>query len=112
MSVPRSFPVFAVVFAAVYAVAYIVCVMKNYALFTYDPSLGEFSAGVHKPKEGEAMYWYGWMATSGIAAGLVAFAACWLPESLTRRLWSGWSWAVPLVVMLLFCYLLRGYFLR
>jgi hypothetical protein len=37
MTVPRSFPVFAVVFAAAYAVAYVICVDKNYAMFTYHP---------------------------------------------------------------------------
>lgn len=112
MTVPRSFPVFAVVFAAAYAVAYLVCVDKNYALFTYHPAIYEFGLGVQKPKDGPAMYWFGWIATSGAFAGAVALAACWLPQSLTRRLWSGWSWAVPVAVMLVFCYLLRGYFLR
>jgi hypothetical protein len=112
MTPPRSFPVFAVVFAAVWAVTYVVCVEKNYALFTYHAALNEFGWGAQKAKDGPAMYWYGWMATSGIVAGAAALAACWLPESLTRRLWSGWSWAVPVAVMLVFCYLLRGYFLR
>jgi len=112
MSIPRAFPVFAIAFAAAYAVLYAVCVAKNYALFTYHPALDQFGFGVQKPKDGPAMYWYGWLATSGIAAALIGFAAAWLPETLTRRLWSGWSWAVPLAVMLFFCYLLRGYFLR
>jgi hypothetical protein len=112
MTLPRSFPVFAVVFAAAFAVAYLVCVERNYALFTYHPAIYEFGFGAQKPKDGPAMYWFGWLATSGIAAGALALAACWLPESLTRRLWSGWSWAVPLAVMLVFCYLLRSYFLR
>jgi hypothetical protein len=112
MTVPRSFPVFAVVFAAAFAVAYLVCVERNYALFTYHPAIYEFGLGAQKPKDGPAMYWFGWMATSGIVAGAIALAACRLPEGLTRRLWSGWSWAVPVAVMVVFCYLLRSYFLR
>jgi hypothetical protein len=112
MTLPRSFPVFAVVFAAAFAVAYLVCVERNFALFTYHPAIYEFGLGAQKPKDGPAMYWFGWMATSGIAASAVALAACWLPEGLTRRLWSGWAWAVPMAVILAFCYLLRSYFLR
>ena len=112
MNVPRSFPVFAVVFAAAWSIAYLICVDRNYALFTYHPAIYEWGLGVQKAKDGPAMYWFGWMATSGIAAGVVAAAVAWLPESLTRRIWPGWSWAVPVAVMAVFCYLLRGYFLR
>ena len=112
MTPPRSFPVFAIVFAVVYAVAYAICVEKNLALFTYHPAINEFGAGVQKAKEGPAMYWYGWMSTAGIAALLAGLVASRLPEQLTRRLRSGWSWIVPLGVMLFFCYLLRNYFLR
>jgi len=112
MNVPRSFPVFAVVFAAAWSIAYLICVDRNYALFTYHPAIYEWGLGVQKAKDGPAMYWFGWMATSGIAAGVVAAAVAWLPESLTRRIWPGWSWAVPVAVMTVFCYLLRGYFLR
>lgn len=112
MNLPRSFPVFAVVFSAAYAVAYVICVEKNYALFTYHPAIYEWGMGVQKAKDGPAMYWFGWMATSGIFASAVALVACRLPEAITRRLWSGWSWAVPVAVMAVFCYLLRGYFMR
>jgi hypothetical protein len=112
MTPPRAFPVFAITFAVAYALAYAIAVQNNYALFTYHPTLGEFGAGVQKPKDGPAMYWYGWMATSGIAASLAGLLASWLPERLTQRLRSGWSWLVPLGAMLFFCYILRGFFLR
>src|SRR5262249_49167267 len=72
MTPPRSFPLSAVVFAAVYAVAYLICVDRNYALFTYHPAIYEWGLGVQKPKDGPAMYWFGWLATSGIVATIVA----------------------------------------
>ena len=112
MTPARTFPAFAIVFAVVFAVVYVIAVEGNYALFTYHPAIGEFGAGVEKPKDGPAMYWYGWLATSGIAASVAGLLACFLPEGLMRRLWSGWTWVVPVVVMTVFCYLLRNFFLR
>ncbi len=112
MTPPRSFSVFAVVFAAVYAVTYVVAVENNYALFTYHPALVEFDVWTQPAKDGPAMYWYGWMATAGVVASIAGFIACYLPERLTKLLWSGWSWAVPLGAMFAFGYILRSYFLR
>ena len=112
MTAPRSFAAFAIVFSVVYAVAYVIAVENNYALFTYHPALGEFGFLVERPKDGPAMYWYGWM----VAAGIVAFAAgaiAWLiPERWARRLWTGWSWGVPIAAMVVFSYLLSGFFMR
>jgi hypothetical protein len=113
MTVPRSFSVFAIVFAVTYALVYSIAVWKNYALFTYHPATNEFSLGVEKPKDGGlAMYWYGWMATAGIAASVVSLVACYLPQRLTSRLWADLSWAVPLAALIFFVWLLKGYFLR
>ena len=73
MTVPRSFPVFAIVFAVAYAVVYVIAVWKNYALFTYHPGTNEFGLGVEKPKGGvTAMYWYGWIASATVAGFAIA----------------------------------------
>jgi hypothetical protein len=112
MNTPRSFPAFAVTFAVVYPVVYLLAVIKNYALFTYHPATEEFGLLVEPPKEGPAMYWYGWIATAVVSALIVGFIVSFVPERVRQRLWSGWSWAVPLCVMLFFGYLLRGYFIR
>ena len=112
MKLPRSFSFLAVIFTVVYTVAYVIAVWKNYALFTYHPAINEIHAGVQKTIDGPAMYWYGWMATAGIAAAVACLIACIVPEHLAKRLWSGWSWVIPLCVLLVFAYLLRSYFLR
>jgi hypothetical protein len=109
---PRSCGFLAIVFAVVYAVVYVIAVWQNFALFTYHPVPGTLTMGVVKPYDGPAMYWYGWMATAAIAALAACALASLLPERLTQRVWSGWSWAVPVGVLLFFAYLLRGYFLR
>ena len=106
---PRAF---VVVFAVVFAVTYVISVESNLALFTYHPALAEWGAGVEKGRDGPAMYWFGWLATSTIAAGLAGAVATWLPENVTRRLWPGLAWVAAVGAMIAFCYLLREYFLR
>ena len=101
-----------VIFAVVFAAVYLLCVDKDYALFTYHPAVNEFGWGVQKAGEGPAMYWYGWLATAGIVATLVAALGLMLPQPLARRLAPALAWAVPLVVILFFSYLLRNFFLR
>jgi hypothetical protein len=110
--VKRLTPTFVITFAAAYAILYVFAVMYNLALFTYHPATEEFYPLVKKAIEGPAMYWYGWIATSAIGAFMAAAVASLVPIQWAKRLWSGWSWAVPLSVMLVFSYLLRGYFTR
>jgi len=99
-----------VVFAVVFAAAYLLCVEKNYALFTFHPATNTFGWGVEKAGEGPAMYWYGWLATAAIVATLVAGLGLVLPPA--RRLAPALAWIVPLAVILFFTYLLRNFFLR
>jgi hypothetical protein len=111
MKITRSISVFATVFAAVYAVVYVVAVEQNYALITYHPVLNEFGLLAEPPRAELAMYWYGWMLTAGTAALVAGIIACFVPEHLMQRLWSGWSWVIPVAVMLVVSYIQRGYFI-
>ena len=108
----RSLSTFTIAFAVAYAVLYVLAVENNWALFTYHPALEEFGYLVQQPKDGPAMYWYGWMATSAIGALAIAGIVAWLPSGAANRVWPGWSWLAPLSVMAAFCYLLRGFFTR
>lgn len=103
---------FAIVFAVAYSITYVVSVLNNYALFTYHPAIGEFGAGAEKGRDGPAMYWYGWVATSGIVASLAGVLAALLPESVTRRLWPGLTWMVALIALAVLAYDLRQFFLK
>ena len=112
MNIPRTCAFLAIVFTVVFSIAYVIAVWKNYALFTYHPVPSTITPGVVKPYDGPAMYWYGWMATAAVAALAACLIAYVVPERVSNRVSSGWSWIVPLGVLLFFAYLLRGYFLR
>jgi hypothetical protein len=79
----RAVPVFSVAFA----VFYLLATYFNLALFTYHPATAEF-AFLAQPAKGAgapAMYWYGWITTSAIAAIVVASIATFVPER-----WDPW----------------------
>lgn len=116
MSVARVFPVFSIAFAVLYVLA----MDNNWALFTYLARAGEFHPLVYTPptpRAGPAMYWYGWLATSFLGAAAAAAVAYVLPVHWAKRTWSAptWShltWIVPLGVLVVFAFLLRGWFIR
>ncbi|HTE14517.1 MAG TPA: hypothetical protein VK642_05525 [Burkholderiales bacterium] len=108
----RSLAFLAIVFAVAYTVVYLVAVWNNYALFTYHPAIYEIGIGVEKSRDGPAMYWFGWMSTAALGALGVCLIAWLIPERVMQRLWSGWSWVVPIIVLLLFVYLNRNFFIR
>ena len=104
---------FTIVFSIAYAAVYLLAVENNWALFTYHPALETFGALVQKPIDGgPAMYWYGWLATSGLGAFAIAVLAGAIPAGFGNRIWSSLAWAVPLATMFAFGYILRGYFTK
>jgi hypothetical protein len=56
------------------------------------------------------MYWYGWLATSVLGAAATSLLSWPLLGRFSPQYWLGWL--VPLVVMLVFCDLFRGFFLH
>ena len=84
---------FVITFAVVGVLLYCVCLFLNLPTFTYHPAVNriEWGWGPARSGEGPAMYWYGWLATSGLGALAAAAIANWVPA----KLWSGLAWAVP-----------------
>jgi hypothetical protein len=56
------------------------------------------------------MYWFGWLASAGLAAFLATLLATPLLRRMGPPVWIGW--AVPLASMLAFFWFLRSFFLR
>jgi hypothetical protein len=106
MSYTRVFPIF----AAAFAIAYVLSVEANWALVTYHPRINEWEFLTRPSKSGPAMYWFGWIATTILAASAVSLLAYPLTRRWQPPVWIGW--AIPLAVMVAFVYLLRSFFLR
>jgi hypothetical protein len=99
MSASHRFGIFAIAFAIAYAVIYVIATEVNLAMFTYHSALGEFGFGPNKPRNGPAMYWFGWIATSTAGAHVVAAIVAYLPDSVTRRLSPTLAWVAPLAAI-------------
>jgi hypothetical protein len=112
MKARDRFANFAVTFAAVFAIVYYFAVAYNWALFSYGPAVGRLTLFTQPASAGPTMYWYGWIATSALAAASVATLVAFLPERLTHWLWPGFAWLVPVGSIAAFVYLLSGYFTR
>ena len=108
MTIGRALPVFSIAFAIIY----IASVEYNLALITYHPQIFKWGLLAEAPKEGPAMYWYGWLLTSALGAGAVAALSLALPAKPFDRIWSILVWVVPLVMIAVIMYILRVYFLR
>lgn len=107
-SISRVFPVF----AAAFAIIYLVVEQNNWPLFTYHPRTGDWG-WLHqsaRAANSPAMHWFGWIATSALAAGAVSLLTLPLTKLRELPIWIGW--AVPLAVMVAFVYLFRSFFLR
>jgi|SRR4051794_25468542 hypothetical protein len=76
--------IFAITFGITFAVLYTVLEQLNWPLFTYHPAVGKLDFWMQRPRSGEGppMYWFGWLALSGIGALAVSFVA-----TLTPRPW-------------------------
>ncbi|HEY2136858.1 MAG TPA: hypothetical protein VGH49_13280 [Xanthobacteraceae bacterium] len=108
MTVSRAFPVFSIAFAVIYVAS----VQYNLALFTYHPEIAQWGPLVQAPRQGPAMYWYGWLATSAIGSAALAALSLALPARMLDRACSVLVWLVPIAMIGVIGYILRGYFLR
>ena len=108
MSIARALPVFSIAFAIIYVAS----VQYNLAVITYHPQLAQWGLLVEAPRQGPAMYWYGWLITSAVGAAVIALLSLALPAHITERASAVLVWLVPIVMIGVIAYIIRGYFLR
>jgi hypothetical protein len=103
------------VFSAAFAVLYLLAMYDNLALASYFPRLGQWLplTVTDLPRSaGPGMYWYGWLATSFLGAAAISALAFALPAQGIAKVARAAAWAIPLGVMVVLVYILRGWFLR
>src|SRR3954451_25326123 len=79
--------IFAITFGITFTLMYTVLEQLNWPLFTYHPAVGKLDFWMQRPRSGEGppMYWYGWLALSGIGAVVVSYIATLLPRPWLYR---------------------------
>jgi hypothetical protein len=82
-----KFGTFAITFGIAFAILYTVFERLNWPLFTYHPAVGKLDFWMHPARSGEGppMYWYGWLALSGIAAVIIAWIATLMSGAWLQR---------------------------
>ena len=111
MRIARVFPIFSAAFAAIYLAA----MYENLALVSYFPRTRQwfFLTVTDLPRSaGPGMYWYGWLATSFLGAAALAALALVAPARSVAGVARVVSWAVPIAVIVVVIYILRGWFLH
>jgi hypothetical protein len=109
LAASTRFRTFAVTFAVAGSLIYLLCLMMNWPLFTFHPATNRIAFGWEAARSGEgpAMYWYGWTATTLIAAGIVGFLATLLPESIAKKIPLILVWLIPILAVPYLIYDLR-----
>ena len=109
-----AFKTFAIVFGIATTALYVACDMLNWPLFTYHPATNRVELFYAPPRKGEGpvMYWYGWTATTMLAAAALAVLGTFLPERIARRIPLRLVWIIPLLAMPLLFYSLMPFWTR
>jgi hypothetical protein len=102
----------AAVFAVAFAIIYAPTMDYNWTAATYHPVQGIWQLGFAKPLGGgsPAMYWYGFVITAALAAGVVTALAALVPDDLMDRVsWRTLTWLVPIGAIIYIGYVLLPY---
>jgi hypothetical protein len=106
-----AFRAFATVFAIATPIVYVICQLENWPLFIFNPASNRFNLG-WEPEvldAGPAIYWFGWTASTLVAAAALGLFAAVLPTRFTRRIPLSLVWILPLLAGPFLIYALRLY---
>lgn len=87
-----SFKIFSIVFGVFYTAAF----FALWSPFRYYPMLNRFFLDAQGPEAGPPILWYGWISTAFVASAVVALI---IPRRFADRLWPGFTWLVPAIVL-------------
>ena len=101
LAASARFKTFAMAFSASGALIYCLCQFFNWPLFTFHPATNRLVWGYEGPRPGEGpnMLWYGWTATTILAAAVVGIIAMMLPEDVTKKASLTLMWLLPILAI-------------
>lgn len=102
----------AAIFAIAFSIIYAPTMDYNWTAATYHPIQGIWQFGRAPPLGGgsPAMYWYGFLITSAVGAGVVTALAALVPEKLMDRVpWRSLTWIVAICSIVFIGYVLLPY---
>ncbi|HZL40883.1 MAG TPA: hypothetical protein VFC45_11470 [Pseudolabrys sp.] len=107
----EAFGTFAVVFAIATPIVYVASELGGWPLFTYHPGVNriDFGWAAARANEGPAMYWYGWIASTLIAAALLGWLASLLPRRISDKIPLFLIWLLPLPALAILAYVLMPF---
>lgn len=99
LAASARFKSFAITFSTFGPLIYCVCQFFNWPLFTFHPATNRLVWGYEGPRPGEGpnMLWYGWTATTLLAAAAVGIVAMMLPARVTGKLPLALMWLLPIL---------------
>jgi hypothetical protein len=101
LAASSRFRIFALTFSTSAPVIYIACLIFNLPLFTFHPITNRLVFGWEGPRPGEGpnMLWYGWTATTVLAAAAVSLVAMLLPERIAKKIPLNLVWLLPILAI-------------
>jgi hypothetical protein len=101
LATSARFKTFAITFSTFGPVIYCVCQFFNWPLVTFHPATNRLVFGYEGPRPGEGpnMLWYGWTATTVLAALALGLLAMMLPERITNKLPLALMWLFPILAI-------------
>jgi hypothetical protein len=110
----EKFRTFVLVFSLTATAVYVLSDLLGLPLFTYHPATGRFEFGYGLPRrnEGPVMYWYGWILTTLIGAGMAGLLATLLPESMSRKIPLALLWVLPVLAVPIMFYTLMSFWTK
>ena len=101
LAASSRFKTFAVTFSTAGPVIYCLCLFFNWPMFTFHPATSRIVWGFEAARSGEGpnMLWYGWTATTLLAAATAGIVAMLLPQSVTRKMPLALIWLLPILAI-------------
>jgi len=96
-----KFKAFALAFSTSGPVIYCIVQYFNWPLFTFHPATNRLVWGYEAARAGEGpnMLWYGWTATTLIAAAIVGIIVMMLPERISSKIPLFLIWLLPILAI-------------